>query len=99
MVKSIVWLNKDIIGLLAGIVSASNDPKYVLLSNQEYMMQPNLINLRPNEYSQEFHFHYPFVVKSDRCVGSCNTLNELSNKLCVPNKVEDLSLSMFIKIT
>ena len=44
-----------------------------------------LINLHHNEYSQEFH-HYPSAVKLDRCVGSCNTLNDLSNKVCVPNK-------------
>ena len=37
----------------------------------------------------EFHY-YPFVVKLDRCVGSCNTLNVLSNKVCVLNKMEDL---------
>ena len=49
------------------------------------MTQPNLINLHPNEYSQELHY-YPFAVKFDRCVGSCNTLNDLSNKLYVPNK-------------
>ena len=42
------------------------------LSNQKCMIQPTFINLHPNEYSQEFHY-YPFAVKLDRCVGSCNT--------------------------
>ena len=58
------------------------------------MTQTTLSNLHPNEHSQEFHY-YPFVVKLDRCVGSSNTLNDLSNKICVPNKTEDLNLSMF----
>ena len=62
------------------------------------MIQPSLINLHPYEYSQEFHY-YPFVVKLDRCVGSCNTLNDLSNKVCVPSKTEDLNLSVFNMIT
>ena len=62
------------------------------------MIEPTLINLRPNEYSQGFHY-YPFVVKLDRCAGTCKTLNELSNKVCVPNKTEDLNLSMFNMIT
>ena len=57
------------------------------------MIQPTLINLHPNEYSQEFHY-YPFAVKLDRCVESCNTFDDLSNKVCVPNKTEDLNLSM-----
>ena len=34
------------------------------------------------------------MVKLDRCVGSCNTLNDLSSKVCVPNKTEDLNLSV-----
>ena len=62
------------------------------------MTQPTLINLYPYEYSQEFHY-YPFSVKLDRCVGSCNALNDLSNKVCVPNKTEDLNLSVFNMIT
>ena len=49
------------------------------------MIQPTFINLHPNEYSQEFHY-YPVAVKLDRCVGSCNTLNDLSNKVYVRNK-------------
>ena len=48
------------------------------------MIQPTPTNLYPNEYSQEFHY-YPFAVKLDRCAGSFNTLNDLSNKVCVPN--------------
>ena len=48
------------------------------LSNRKCMNQTTLINLHPNEYSQEFH-HYPFSVKLDRCAESCNTLNDLSN--------------------
>ena len=45
-----------------------------------------------------FHY-YPLSVKLDRCAGSSNTLNDLSNKLCVPNKTKDLNISMFNIIT
>ena len=64
------------------------------LSNQKRKFQPTFINLYPNEHSQEFHF-YPFAIKLGRCFGSCNTLNDLSNKVCVPNETEDLNLSVF----
>ena len=84
--------------LLAGIVSASNHKNCVSLSNQKCMTQPTLINLHANEYSQESHI-VSCAVKLDRCVGCCNTLNELSNKVCVPNKTEGLNLSMFNMIT
>ena len=58
------------------------------------MIQPSLIDLHPNEHSQEFHYN-PFAVKLGRCVRSCNTLNDLSNKVWVPNTTEDLNLSVF----
>ena len=44
-------------------------------------------------------YYYIFAVKLDRFVGSCNTLNGLSNKVCVPNKTKDLNLSVFNMIT
>ena len=68
------------------------------LGNQKCMIQPTLINLHPNKYSQEFHY-YPFAVKLDRCIGSCNTLNEFSNNSCVSNKTEDSNLRVFNMIT
>ena len=34
-----------------------------------------------------------------RFARSCNTINDLSNKTCVPNKTEDLNLSTFHMIT
>ena len=51
------------------------------------MTQPTLINGHPNVFivsnvsnvfSQKFHL-YPFAIKLDRCVGSCNPLNDISN--------------------
>ena len=62
------------------------------------MIQPTLVNLHPNEYSQEFHY-YPLLVKLDRCFRSCNTVIDLSNNACIPNKIEYLHLSAFKMIT
>ena len=91
-------IKKISIGLLTGLVNGSNHTKCISLSNKKCMIQPTLINLHSNQYSQEFHY-YPFAVKLDRCVGRCNTLNNLSNKVCVPNKKEDLNTSVFNMIT
>ena len=84
--------------LLTGIVSACNHRKCFSLSNHKRMTQPTLIDLYPNEYTQKSHY-YPFVVKLDRCMGSSNNLYDLCNKICVPNKGEDLDLSEFNIIT
>ena len=62
------------------------------------MTQLTLINLDPNKYTQGLQY-YQFAINLDRCVRSCNTLNDLSNKVCVLNKTEDLNLSVFNMIT
>ena len=91
-------IKKIFIGLLTGLVNESNRTKCISLSNQKCEIQPTLINLHPNEYNEELHY-YPFAVKLDRCIGSCNTLNHLSNKACLSNKTEGLNLSAFNMIT
>ena len=78
-------IQKNFIGWLTGLVNASNHRKCISLSNQKCEIRPTLVNLNTKEYSQELHYN-PFTVKLDRCVGSCNTLNDLSNKVCGPNK-------------
>ena len=65
---------------------------------QKLIVQPTLINLLNNEYIEEFHYH-TFSVELDTCLESCNTLNDLSNKVCIPNKTEDLNLTVFNMIT
>ena len=84
------------IRLLTIVVNASNHTKFVSLNNQQCMTQPTLINFYPNEYSQGLRY-YQFAINLGRCGGSCNTLNDLANKVwvCVLNKTEDLNLSIF----
>ena len=85
------------IGLLTSTSNASNHTKCVSLGNQKYKIQPMLINLHHNEYTQGLRYNTT-AVNRDRCVGSFNTFNDLSNKVCVQKK-EDLDLSGFNMIT
>ena len=64
------------------------------LNNQKCMTQPTLINLHPNEYSQELCY-YQSAVNLDRCVRICNTFDNLSSRECALNETEDLSLPVF----
>ena len=52
------------------------------------MIQPTFINLNHNQYTLRWHY-YPFAFNLGRCVGSCNTLYDLSNNVCVHIKTED----------
>ena len=89
---------KKIIRLLNSIGNFSNQAKYISLNNQKCETQPTHINLHLNDDNQELHY-YSSAVNLDRCVWSCNNLNDLSNKLCVPNKTEDLNVSVCNMIT
>ena len=89
---------KMFIGLLTNIVNASNHTKCMSLNNQICMTRRTLINLHRNEYSQRSRY-YPFVDNLDTCARNCNSLNELSNRVCVPNKTENLNSRVFNLIT
>ena len=39
------------------------------------------------------------MVNSVRSLGRCNSLNDLSYRICIPNKTEDLNLNNFNIIT
>ena len=46
--------------------------------------------------NQKCEIHHTFLnLHPHECVGSCNTVNDLSNKVCVPDKMEDLNIGMF----
>ena len=72
--------------IIPNIVISSNQMKYVSLG------------LHTNKLSQELHYH-SFAVKLDRCVGSYDTVMDLSNKECVPNNIDNLNISLFSIIT
>ena len=45
------------------------------------MTRPAPIDLNSDEYNQELRY-YPFMVNLDRCNGSCNTLDDPSERNC-----------------
>ena len=72
--------------LLTNIVNGFNHTKCVSLIKNVKLN--TVIDLHPNEQSQQLHY-YTFVVKLDKYVGSCYTLNDPPNKVCVRNTAED----------
>ena len=48
-------IKKIFMKLSISIVNASNHTKCVSLCNSKCIIQPTLIDLHPNKYSQEFH--------------------------------------------
>ena len=85
--KQYLELLKIFIVLLASLVNASTHTKFVSLSNQTFQIQPTLIDINSNQYNQELNCN-PFVIKLEKCAGSCNTINNLSNRVFVSNTTE-----------
>ena len=91
IIQNVELIKRIFIGLLTGLVKSSNHTKRVLLCNQKYMIQPTLVNLHPNEYSQEFHY-YSFDVKLDVLKVVILWMIYLMKHVF---QIEDLSLTVF----
>ena len=55
-----------------------------------YVLIDLLFNLNPVELN-----YYPFLFSLDKCNGSCNAVDELSTKKCVPSKTKDINVKVF----
>ena len=55
------------------------------LNNEPCLARPILNGLDLNE-----RVYYSLMISLDRCNGSCNTLDDLSSRICFPNKTEDI---------
>ena len=62
----------------------------ISMKNQECKVRPEIINVNSNE-----PVFYPFSIKTSKCVGSCNNINDPYAKICVPDIVKDLNVKVF----
>ena len=80
---------------LGSIVNVFDHTKYVSLNNQSCMTQPSLIYWFKSWWIQPRLHYCPFMVNLDICNGSCNSLDDPPDKICVPSKAEDMHLRAF----
>ena len=52
------------------------------------------IDLKPVELN-----YYPFMISFDKCSGSCNSVDDLSTKIWVLNKIKNANVKVFKIIT
>ena len=62
----------------------------ISMINQACEVRPEIINLNSNE-----PLFYPFSIKTSKCSGSCNNINDPNAKMCVPDAVKDLNVKVF----
>ena len=70
--------------------SESLATKCMSLNSEPCMVRLTLIDSNPVELK-----YYPFMFSLDKCSASCNSVDDLSIKICVPSKTKDVTVKVF----
>ena len=66
-----------------GRLSSVNPLGCVSMNNQKCKVRPEIVNVNSNE-----PLFYHFSIRTSKCSGSCDSINDPSAKLCVPDAVK-----------
>ena len=62
----------------------------ISMNNQVCKVRPETINLNSNE-----PVFYPSCIRTSKCSGSCNNINDPYAKICVLDAIKDLNIKVF----
>ena len=60
------------------------------MNNQECKIRSEIINVNTGE-----PVFYPYSISVNKCKGSCNTINNLYPKLCIPDTIKNINVKVF----
>ena len=60
------------------------------MNSQECIVRLEIVNVNSDE-----PVFFPFSIKTSKCSGSCNNINDPYAKLCVPDVVKNLNAKVF----
>ena len=61
----------------------------ISIKNQECKRRPHVVNVNSNT-----PIFYPFSIKTSKCSGNCNNINNPYAKICVPD-IKNLNVKVF----
>ena len=67
-----------------------NSLKCISMNNQECKIRPQIVNVNSEE-----PVFFSFSIKTRKCSSSCNNINDLYAKLCVPDVVKNSNVRAF----
>ena len=76
--------------MIFGSLSSVNPLECVSVNNQECRVRPEIVNVKSNKL-----LFYSFSIKTSKCSGSCNNINDRYAKLCVTDVVKNLNIKVF----
>ena len=62
----------------------------ISIKNQECKIRPEIINFNSNE-----PVFCNFSIKTSKCSGSCNNIDNPYTKMCIPDVIKDLNVKVF----
>ena len=71
-------------------LSNVNSLECVSINNQECKVRPKIVNVNSNE-----PIFYHFSIRTSKCSGICNSVNDPYAKLCVPDVAKNLNVKVF----
>ena len=71
-------------------LSSVNSLECVSMDNQEWKVRPEIVNVNSKE-----PIFFPYSIKTNKCNGSCNKINDPYGKLCVPDVIKNLNVKGF----
>ena len=71
-------------------LSSVNPLEHVSMNNQVCKVRPEIVNVNSNEPA-----FCPVSIKTSKCSGSCNNVNDPYAKLYVPDVVKNIDIRLF----
>ena len=62
----------------------------ISMKNQECRVRPQIVTVNTNE-----PVFFPFSIKTSKCSGSCNNINDPYAKMCIPDVIKNLNVKVF----
>ena len=85
-VKIVFFIGLTILSNFTNVIPLS----CISMKNQECKVSSEIINVNSNEPA-----FYSFSIKTSKCSGSCNNINDPYAKICVPDVIKDLNVKVF----
>ena len=67
-----------------------NSLSCISMSNQPCKARPEIVNVNSNN-----PIFYPFSIKTSKCSGNCNNINDPCARICVPDIVKIFTITSF----
>ena len=85
-VKKVFFVGLTILSSLTNAIPLS----CVSMKNQECKTRPQVISVNSNN-----PIFYTFNIKTSKCSGNCNNINNPYTKICVPDVIKNLNVKVF----